>query len=104
MSKNIKVDLIIEAVHFKPNGYIKNVRAYVRRGPTFSDCVLLSRPELIDYIQTGKRVATGQRVPGMASTFIDLMPLSLIKKADRVFITSDGHTNELDYLNNIPTL
>jgi len=104
MSKNIKVDLIIEAARFKPNGYIENVRAYVRRGPTFSDCVLLSRAELIGNIQMGKRVATGQRVPRMASTFIDLIPLSLIKRADRVYITSNGYTNKRDYLNNIPTL
>ena len=104
MPKNIKVDLIIEAAHFKPNGYIENVRAYVRRGPTYSDCVLLSRAELINNIRMGKRVATGQRVPRMASTFIDLIPISVIKKAEHIFITSNDFTNERDYLNNIPTL
>ncbi len=100
----IKVDLIIEAAHFKPDGYIDKVRAYVRWGPTFSDCVLVSRSQLIQDIQKGKEVATGQRIPRLASTFIDLKPLGLYTKANREFVTAKGLSTDWDYLNDIPTL
>lgn len=102
--KNFKADLFIEAVRYRSNGQIEWVRAYLRRGPTFSDCVLLSRIELINFIKKGMSVATGQRVSRLASTFINSIPLRLIKNMDRLLIASDGHFTDRDYLYNVPTL
>jgi len=47
-----KVDGVIEAVRYK-NGQIVIVRAYERRGATFSDHVLLERKTLLERLQKG---------------------------------------------------
>jgi len=41
-----KFDGVIEAVRYSPEGAVSQVRMYERRGPTWSDCVLLDRAEL----------------------------------------------------------
>jgi len=71
-----KFDGVIEAVRYK-GGRIDIVRAYERRGPTFSDRVLLDRKTLIDRMQRGKRFITGQRREYLASTFTVGKPVSL---------------------------
>ncbi len=63
-----KFDAVIEAVRYK-NGKIEVVRAYERRGPTFSDRVLLDRNALLERLKAGKRFVTGQRKEYLASTF-----------------------------------
>ncbi|MDP1779148.1 MAG: hypothetical protein Q8K73_02630, partial [Anaerolineales bacterium] len=47
-----KIDGVIEAVRYK-NGQITWVRAYERRGATFSDRVLLDRKTLLQRLQKG---------------------------------------------------
>jgi hypothetical protein len=64
-----KFDGVIEAVRYAPNGKIELVRAYERRGATFSDHVLLSRNTLVERLQKGKRFVIGQRKELWASTF-----------------------------------
>ncbi len=61
-------DGVIEAVRYK-NGKIALVRAYERRGPTFSDHVLLNRKDLLERLKAGKRFVTGRRRPFLAGTF-----------------------------------
>ena len=63
-----KFDGIIEAVHYK-NGQIISVRAYERRGATFSDRVLIDRKELLERIKDGKQFLIGTRKEFLASTF-----------------------------------
>ncbi len=63
-----RFDGVIEAVRYK-GGKIELVRAYERRGPTFSDRVLIDRSALIALLQAGKRFVTGQRTELLASTF-----------------------------------
>ena len=55
-----KFDGVIEAVRYR-GGKIELVRAYERRGATFSDRVLLDRAALLDRLKKGKRFVTGQR-------------------------------------------
>lgn len=64
-----KVDGVIEAVHYAVDGQVVWVRAYERRGPTFSDCVLISRADLISRLKSGKKYYAGQRKKYEASTF-----------------------------------
>ncbi|SRR5258707_15505351 len=64
----LKFDGVIEAVRYK-NGRIEVVRAYERRGATFSDCVLLDRKSLLERLTSGKRFVSGQRKEFLASTF-----------------------------------
>ena len=63
-----KSDVVIEAVRYK-GGKIELVRAYERRGPTFSDHVLLDRKTVLERLKDGKRFVTGQRKEFLASTF-----------------------------------
>ncbi|MBI1794484.1 MAG: hypothetical protein HYR70_09855 [Chloroflexi bacterium] len=63
-----KFDGVIEAVRYK-GGKIDVVRAYERRGATFSDRVVLDRKTLLERLTKGKRFVTGQRREFWASTF-----------------------------------
>ncbi|HEX9596799.1 MAG TPA: hypothetical protein VF982_07980 [Anaerolineales bacterium] len=64
-----KADGVIDAAHFGPDGELLWVRAYERRGPTWSDLVLLDRAALVERLQTGKRFFLGNRVEFRASDF-----------------------------------
>jgi hypothetical protein len=68
MAKSKKIDGVIEAVRYK-NGQIAVVRAYERRGPTYTDIVHLDRKTLLLRLQEGKQFFTGQREILKASTF-----------------------------------
>lgn len=63
-----KVDGVIEAVRYK-NGQIQTVRAYERRGATYSDRILIDRRELLERIKSGKKFYIGSRKELLASTF-----------------------------------
>jgi hypothetical protein len=63
-----KIDGVIEAARFK-NGQIMVVRAYERRGASFSDSVLLDRKTLLERLQKGRQFVIGSREELHASTF-----------------------------------
>ena len=77
-----KIDGVIEAVRYK-NGQIVLVRAYERRGPTFSDRVLLERKTLLERLKMGQQYITGSREELLASTFKNGKSVLLV--------TQDGH-------------
>ena len=95
-----KFDGVIEAVRYK-GGKIDVVRAYERRGATFSDHVLLSRKTLIERVGQGKRFVIGQRKEFMASTFEVGKPVKLLGKDDQQIITTGG-PSERDELEGVP--
>ncbi len=64
-----KIDGVIEAVRYAPDGKVEFVRAYLRRGPTWSDRMLIRREDLIAMLKTGKSMSAGQRIEYMASDF-----------------------------------
>lgn len=100
-----KVDGVIEAVHYTPDGQVDWVRAYLRRGPTWSDRVILTRQSLIDEIKSGKQMAAGQRVEFMASTFDLSAPVTVAgPKGREVLVTSPAAAAERDHLENVPVL
>lgn len=72
-----KYDGVVDAVHYTTAGQVDWVRAYERRGPTWSDLVLLDRETLIARIQAGKRFYSGARHPYMASEFDINLPIRL---------------------------
>ena len=92
-----KFDLLIEAVRYE-NGQISSVRAYERRGATFSDRVLIDRKDLVERLNKGKKMMTGQRKEFMASTFESGKPVQLVKgKAQEVIATrADAARDELE--------
>ena len=64
-----KYDGVIEVVRYSPEGKISEVRMYERRGPTYSDRVMVTRAELLQRLRAKKKFAVGARKPFLASTF-----------------------------------
>jgi hypothetical protein len=71
----INYDGVVEAVRYKPNGEIDWVRAYERRGPTFSDWLLIDRQSVIKRLKSGRRFVVGERIL-MAGTFKVSKPIA----------------------------
>ncbi len=95
-----KFDGVIEAARFKA-GKIEVVRAYERRGATFSDHVLLDRKTLVERLKEGKRFVTGQRAAYLASTFEVGKPISLVgQDGQQVVTTLSQHDH--DELEGVP--
>jgi hypothetical protein len=99
----VKYDGVIEAVRYTPAGRVTVVRAYERRGPTFSDRVLISREELVRRLQAGKRFVTGERQLLLASTFTVASPISLVEKDGQEYLaTHDALAANGDCLAGVP--
>jgi hypothetical protein len=64
-----KVDAVIEAVRYAPDGSILMVRAYERRGLVWSDRQLLDRKGLLLRLKKGNRIVTGERKTYVGSVF-----------------------------------
>ena len=83
-------DGIIEAVRFARNGQIDMVRAYERRGDTFSDRVLLDRKTLVERLKMKKRFVIGQRIQFLASTFDNAREVHLSGQAGNHFVSTQA--------------
>ncbi|MGD8750747.1 MAG: hypothetical protein PVG14_04955 [Anaerolineales bacterium] len=100
----IKFDGVVVAVRYEPNGKIDWVRAYERRGFTFSDRVMLHRDTLLERLDSGLRFVVGQRVPYKASTFTISDDLRVIQRnGDKVVVTGDAQTDH-DQLEGVPII
>jgi hypothetical protein len=99
-----KFDGIVEAVHYSPDGRVKWVRAYLRRGQTFSDIVLLDRQTLADHLRSGKRIMSGRRVALQASTFEVAKPLRLIQQDNQELVVTGDITSNKDCLEGVPVV
>ena len=98
MSK--KIDGVIEAARYK-NGQITLVRAYERRGATFSDRVLVDRKTLLERLQKGKQYVIGTREDLKASTFIVGKPVMIVKQDDRELLATRENVTR-DELEEVP--
>ncbi len=95
-----KIDGVIEAVRYK-NGQIIMARVYEKRGPTFSDRIMVDRKVLLERIQKGLQYVTGSREKLLASTFSTGKSVLLVKNNDREFLaTHDSATH--DELEGVP--
>ena len=95
-----KIDGVIEAVRYK-NGQIMMVRAYERRGATFSDRVLLDRKVLLDRLQKGQQFVTGSREELHASTFKVGKSVIVLKQDDRELLATHPNATR-DELEEVP--
>lgn len=95
-----KIDGVIEAVRYK-NGQIQFVRAYERRGFTFSDRVMLDRKTLIERLQKGKIFTTGTRQDLMASTFKTNKSVMVVNDNGHDFIVTNSNAKH-DELESVP--
>ena len=99
-----KYDGVIEAVHFKNDGDIDWVRAFLRRGPTWSDWVLLNRDELVDQLKSGKHFVTGTRIEYLGTTFKPIDSVNLIKTNHQNVIVTGERQSRVDRLDGVPIL
>ncbi len=100
-----KYDGVIEAVRYASPGRVAVVRGYLRRGPTFTDRVLISREELVQRLQAGKRFFAGKRQEFLASTFEVSNPISLVEKDGQSYLATSGAPAERgggDFLAGVP--
>lgn len=97
----VKFDGVIEAARFTPNGNLLMVRAYVKRGATFSDHVLIDRDALLERLKQGKKFVTGQRTANMASTFTTLKAVQLTGAKGQEIISTSAQADR-DLLEEVP--
>ncbi|MBE7536385.1 MAG: hypothetical protein OZ914_08700 [Anaerolineaceae bacterium] len=92
-----KIDGVIEAVRYK-NDQIVMVRAYERRGFTFSDRVLIKRKDLLERLKNGAQFVTGERIELMASTFHANKAAQVVKRGEKEFIatSADAERDDLE--------
>jgi hypothetical protein len=88
-----RFDVVIEAVRYNEDGSLKTARIYERRGPTWSDRLLISRQELLERLKKGQKVVIGSRKPYLASTFEVFGNVRLVNHNGReVLISGDGES------------
>jgi len=93
-----KFDGVIEAVRYK-NGQIVIVRAFERRGATFSDRILVDRKELLGRLKKGQKYLVGKRRELLASTFdLQEKPVQVLNRDGREIISTrpDADHDELE--------
>ncbi len=99
-----KFDGVVEAVHYTPDGRVAWVRVFERRGPTFTDRIILDRKTLIERLKSGKNFVAGQRVPLKASTFETSNPQIVIQLDGQGFLTTGNILANKDDLEGIPVI
>ena len=83
-----KFDGVIEAVRYK-NGQIEIVRAFERRGASFSDRLLLDRKKFLNLLKKGRRFVIGKRKEFLASTFeVQDKPVQVIERNGNEIIST----------------
>lgn len=95
-----KFDGVIEAVRYK-NNQIVMVRAYERRGSSFSDHMLIQRRDLLERLKKGKKFVTGSRRELLASTFESGAAVQVVIRDGKEFI-STREAADRDDLEQVP--
>ena len=95
-----KIDGGIEAVRYK-NGQIVMVRAYERRGASYSDHLLIQRRDLLERLKLGKKFVTGSRKELLASTFESGKAVQVVSRDGKEFISTRDAADR-DELEQVP--
>ena len=98
MAKQI-FDGVIEAVRYAQDGKIDVVRAFERRGATYSDSIIIMRANLVTRLKNGQKFITGTRKEFLGSTF----ETRKIVRMSGDFITTGSETRR-DQLEEVPNL
>jgi hypothetical protein len=97
-----RFDGLVEVVRYLPTGQIDLVRVYERRGPTYSDLILLDRKTLLERLKARKKYTTGQRISLLGSSFETKDPLVIVNSANGEFITAGSSAVDRDDLKGTP--
>ena len=95
-----KIDGVIESARYR-NGEIEVVRAFERRGATYSDWILMPRHELLERLKKGRNFMTGSRREFLASTFETGRPVRVVSRDGEEFISTRDNA-ERDELEQVP--
>lgn len=99
-----KFDGVIDAVHYGPDGQVKWVRAYLRKGAIYTDHLLIERQDLVEKIRSGKKIYIGKRIPYLASTFEVSAPVRLVEKNGHPILMVGEKDAQQDYFENVPVI
>ena len=100
----VNYDGVVEAVHYKPNGELDWVRAYLRRGAAFTDRILLTRQQLVEQLKAGKRFVLGERIQYLGGVFHVSEPIRLkMQDHNPVIVLDDRHATQ-DDLSGVPVI
>lgn len=96
------VDGVVESVRYDEGGRVATVRIYERRGPTWSDRIIIDRDDLVRRIRKGQRFFTGSRIPHMGGSFEVDKPLRLRKTRDQEILLAGFGDTSRDMLDGVP--
>ncbi|MFO8035400.1 MAG: hypothetical protein R6U57_02060 [Anaerolineales bacterium] len=97
-----KIDGVIEAVRYTPEGPIEWVRMYERRDMAYSDVLILKRDELIERLDAGQLFYTGKRKKYQGNAFeTDRKVITKEKNGGKIVLT-EGSDEDHDLLEDIP--
>jgi hypothetical protein len=99
-----KINGIVEAVRYTPEGRVSFVRVYERRGAAFSDRVLLDREQFMAALKTKKRFVAGKRISLMGASFETGVEIRLVKEAGGDLIQSEMGSGNRDDLKGVPQI
>ena len=99
-----KIDSIVEAVRYAPDGKVALVRIYERLGSAYSDRKLLTREQLIDRLRAKKIFVGGRRIERMGTSFETGAEIRLVKSGALEYIQSAAGSGERDDLKGIPQI
>jgi hypothetical protein len=92
-------DGVIDGVRYTSNGKIEWVRAYERRGPTWSDHVIIDREILLERLKNGKKFFVGKRILQHASEFeLDQKVELRNGNGDKIIVTEKTIQKTIDHL------
>jgi hypothetical protein len=91
-SSRRKIDIVLVAVRYADDGrQMELVRGFERRGPVWSDLVLLDRSTLIELVGAGRRVVTG-REKELPGDFEVLAPVRIMERDGHVLVMAGAHS------------
>lgn len=99
-----KLDGVIQAVRYDDQGQVIWVRGFLRRGPIWSDHIQLDRQELIDKLNSGMVLMTGERIPYLGGTFETSNPIKVVNVDQKEIIVSGDGGAKNDNLEGVPLI
>jgi hypothetical protein len=102
MAAKQKIDGVVEAVRYSPEGMIDLVRLYPRISTTYADRVLWTREQLVKELKAKKHFVVGQRRPMWGATFDLGAELHLDQSSKKELVYCGQSSVDHDLLQDVP--
>lgn len=97
-------DVVVVAARFEKPGKIAWVRAFERRGPTWSDRRMIQREDLIERIRAGERFVTGERIQFEAGSFKTGETIRVEDHNGAALLLAGSGNGSVDSLDGVPVV